>query len=74
MSDRPRKKRGVPLNDLDRDRRYVIGHVGTRWEVLGEFLSPGEPWPPAAPPGNVRDGVPRTGATHGRHASPGQAS
>ena len=37
---KPRRRRGVPLNALDRSKRYVIGHVGTRWEVLGEFAGP----------------------------------
>lgn len=36
MSDlqKPRRKRGVPLKDLDRSKVYRIAHTGRRWEVL----------------------------------------
>lgn len=30
-----RRKRGVPLNDLDRDQAWVIAYTGRRWEVVG---------------------------------------
>lgn len=35
-----RRKRGVPLNDLDRDLAWVIAHNGRRWEVVGPAEGP----------------------------------
>ncbi len=33
--EKPRRSRGVRLNDLDRRKVYRIWHTGRRWEVLG---------------------------------------
>ena len=44
MSEKPKRRRGVPLNDLDRSKVYLIARVGTRWEVVGEHSGPVPPW------------------------------
>lgn len=62
------RKRGVRLSDLDRSRRYEIGHTGRRWEVVAD-LGPAA----VAPPGGVGEGAgaegASTGPTPGRHAA-----
>lgn len=66
----PRRQRGVRLTDLDRDRLYVIGHNGRRWETLGTLGDPDAVAPlPARAPGASAEGA-STGARPGRHAAP----
>lgn len=68
MGEEPRRKRGVPLNDLDRSRRWIIGYTGRRWEVLGPA---GEPDASGPPPGAAASGA---SGPAGRHAAPDAAS
>lgn len=63
MPERPaRRKRGVPLNDLDRSIRWVIGYTGRRWEVLG----PASDTDAVSRPEGAASGA----SAPGRHAAP----
>lgn len=62
------KKRGVRLGDLDRSRRYVIGHTGRRWEVIEDAGPAAGAPPPGA--GGPRQAEPRGEPAVGRHAAP----
>lgn len=65
--ERPRRKRGVRLSDLDRAKSWVIAHTGRRWEVVGPVEGQGDAGGGLAgggPPG-AGDGVASTGGNSG---------
>lgn len=41
MSDQLRKPRGIPRRLMDRERFYVVGYIGRRWEVVGVVTEAG---------------------------------
>lgn len=68
---RKSRRRGVRLNDLDRDQWYVIGHNGQRWETVGVLTDSDAVGPVGVPgPGAGAEG-PRTVRAPGRHADSG---
>lgn len=51
---------GIPRRLLDRTARYVIAHVGQRWEVVGVLDDSGEIIPTGPAAVAARAGGPRT--------------
>lgn len=68
-----KRKRGVPLRDLDRSKVYRIGYTGRRWEVIGvEGHPPSAVGDPGTDAGACAEGA-STATRPGRHAARGEA-
>lgn len=64
--------RGIRLGDLDRERLYVIGYSGRRWEVVGQAdaLGIGDRGQVGVDPGNRPPAAAHRGNDGGRHSAP----
>lgn len=74
MEPQRRRKRGVPLSDLDRSKAWVIAHTGRRWEVVGPAGSHDRAVAAAEGAPGAGDEVASTGGSPGHHAAPGEGS